>query len=192
MDFSCSTKELSKLSSSNVVKESCRSSRAIERLKCEGLENKGKWTLSCVSKCYNIIAVSVEVMESHLGGLHGSLNWGTKMWHLLGCSSSSARTLNKKVADSCMWDILIRDTAYFIVIHWSIRSYFIESQWNMLYPVWKCPGNKEAREGTARFLLRHRSERSHFNIFEHCVRCYARVVHRVLGASCVVSMQRRI
>ena len=21
---------------------------------------------------------------------------------------------------------------------WSIRSYFIESQWNMLYPVWKC------------------------------------------------------
>ena len=53
-------------------------------------------------------------------------------------------------------------------------------------------GNKEAREGTARFLLRHRSERSHFNIFEHCVRCYARVVHRVLSASCVVSMQRRI
>ena len=54
------------------------------------------------------------------------------------------------------------------------------------------PGNKEAREGTARFLLRHRPERSHFNIFEHCVRCYARVVHRVLSASCVVSMQRRI
>ena len=53
-------------------------------------------------------------------------------------------------------------------------------------------GNKEAREGTARFLLRHRSERSHFNIFEHCVRCYARVEHRVLSASCVVSMQRRI
>ena len=54
------------------------------------------------------------------------------------------------------------------------------------------PGNKEAREGTARFLLRHRSERSHFNIFEHCVHCYARVVHRVLSAFCVVSMQRRI
>ena len=53
-------------------------------------------------------------------------------------------------------------------------------------------GNKEAREGTATFLLRHRSERSHFNIFEHCVRCYARLVHRVLSASCVVSMQRRI
>ena len=54
------------------------------------------------------------------------------------------------------------------------------------------PGNKEARKRTAAFLLRHRSERSHFNIFEHCVRCYARVVHRVLSASCVVSMQRRI
>ena len=53
-------------------------------------------------------------------------------------------------------------------------------------------GNKEAREETARFLLRHRSECSHFNIFEHWVHCYARVVHRVLSASCVVSMQRRI
>ena len=31
-----------------------------------------------------------------------------------------------------------------------------------------------------------------FYIFEHCVRYYARVVHRVLGVSCVVAMQRRI
>ena len=53
-------------------------------------------------------------------------------------------------------------------------------------------GNKQAREGTATFLIRHSTERNHF----HCVRCYARVVyrvvHRVLSASCVVSMQRRI
>ena len=36
-------------------------------------------------------------------------------------------------------DIFLRDTAsYFIVIQWSIRSYIIESQWNMPYPVWKC------------------------------------------------------
>ena len=33
-------------------------------------------------------------------------------------------------------DIFLRDTAYFIVIQWSIRSYIIESQWNMPYPVW--------------------------------------------------------
>ena len=35
-------------------------------------------------------------------------------------------------------DIFLRDTAYFIVIQWSIRSYIIESQWNLPYPVWKC------------------------------------------------------
>ena len=62
----------------------------------------------------------------------------------------------------------------------------------MRTPLQMVAGNKEAREGTARFLLRHRSERSHFNIFEHWVRCYARVVHCVLSASCVVSMQRHI
>ena len=58
--------------------------------------------------------------------------------------------------------------------------------------LWVHSGNKEAREGTAIFLIRHSSKRSHFDIFEHCVRCYAHVVHRVLSASCVVSMQRRI
>ena len=35
--------------------------------------------------------------------------------------------------------IFIRDTAYSIVIQWSIRSDFIESHWNMPYPVWKYP-----------------------------------------------------
>ena len=44
----------------------------------------------------------------------------------------------REVPDSRTWGIFIRDTAYFIVIQWSIRSYFIESQWNMPYPVWKC------------------------------------------------------
>ena len=44
----------------------------------------------------------------------------------------------REVAHSHTWGIFIRDTAYFIVIQWSIRSYFIESQWNMPYPVWKC------------------------------------------------------
>ena len=29
---------------------------------------------------------------------------------------------------------------FFIMIQWSIRLYFIESQWNMLYSVWKCLG----------------------------------------------------
>ena len=38
-----------------------------------------------------------------------------------------------------MWGIFIRDTAYFIVIQWSSMTLrFIESQWNMLYPV--CTG----------------------------------------------------
>ena len=32
-------------------------------------------------------------------------------------------------------------TAYFIVIQWSIRSYSIETQWNIPYPVWKCLTN---------------------------------------------------
>ena len=36
------------------------------------------------------------------------------------------------------WGIFIRNTAYFIVIQRSISSYFIESQWNIPYPVWKC------------------------------------------------------
>ena len=30
----------------------------------------------------------------------------------------------------------IRDTAYFIVIQWSMTLCFIESQWNMPYPIW--------------------------------------------------------
>ena len=38
-------------------------------------------------------------------------------------------------AYSATGDIFLRDTAYFIVIQWSIRSYIIESQWNMPYPV---------------------------------------------------------
>ena len=33
----------------------------------------------------------------------------------------------------------------FIVIQWSVRSYFIESQWNMPYPVWKCPTYETAQ-----------------------------------------------
>ena len=31
----------------------------------------------------------------------------------------------------------IRDTAYSIVNQWSIRSFFIEPQWNVPYPLWK-------------------------------------------------------
>ena len=27
---------------------------------------------------------------------------------------------------------------YFILIQWSMTLHFIKSQWNMLYPVWKC------------------------------------------------------
>ena len=38
--------------------------------------------------------------------------------------------------DSRTWGIFIRDTAYFIVIQWSTTLCFIESQWNMPYPVW--------------------------------------------------------
>ena len=34
--------------------------------------------------------------------------------------------------------IFIRDTVYFIVIQWSMTLCFIESQWHMPYPVWKC------------------------------------------------------
>ena len=44
---------------------------------------------------------------------------------------------NREVADSRTWGIFIRDTAYFMVIQWSMSLCFIESQWNM-YPVWKC------------------------------------------------------
>ena len=44
----------------------------------------------------------------------------------------------REVADSRTWGIFIWDTTYFIAIQWSIRSSFIESQWNMPYPIWKC------------------------------------------------------
>ena len=51
-------------------------------------------------------------------------------------------TCTREVADSRTWGIFIRDTAYFIVIQWSIRSFFIESQLNTglntPYPIWKC------------------------------------------------------
>ena len=40
-------------------------------------------------------------------------------------------------AYSRTWGIFIRDTAYFIVIQWSMTLCFIESQWNEPYPVWK-------------------------------------------------------
>ena len=48
------------------------------------------------------------------------------------------REIIREVADSRSWGIFIRDTAYFIVIQWSMTLCFIESQWNMPYPVWKC------------------------------------------------------
>ena len=54
-------------------------------------------------------------------------------------------------------------------------------------------GNKEAREATEPFFfIPTQREFSHFYMFEHCVRYYARVLHRVFSASCVVSIQRRI
>ena len=93
-------------------------------------------------------------------------------------SSKSANGLRQKVQKTGIFELF-----------WPLMS--IWRMRNELHK-YKQPGNKEAREGTARFLLRHRSKRSHFDIFEHCVRCYARVVHRVLSASRVVSMQRRI
>ena len=53
------------------------------------------------------------------------------------------------------------------------------------------PGNIQARKATDPFLFQHSKSAAIF-IFEHCVRYYARVVHRVLSAVCVVVMERRI
>ena len=44
----------------------------------------------------------------------------------------------REVGDSCTWGIFIRDTAYVIVIQWSMTLCFIESKWYMPHPVWKC------------------------------------------------------
>ena len=44
---------------------------------------------------------------------------------------------DREVVNSRTWGMFIRDTAYFIVIQWSISSYFIESQWNMPYAVFR-------------------------------------------------------
>ena len=44
---------------------------------------------------------------------------------------------NREDAYSHTWGIFIQDTAYFIVIQWSMTLCFIESQWNLLYPIWK-------------------------------------------------------
>ena len=44
----------------------------------------------------------------------------------------------KEIPQSLTWGIFIQDTAYLIVIQWSMTLCFIESQRNMLYPVWKC------------------------------------------------------
>ena len=56
------------------------------------------------------------------------------------CSSYKLANYTE-IAQSRTSGIFIRDTAYFTVIQWSIRSYFISSEWNILYtpyPVWKC------------------------------------------------------
>ena len=53
------------------------------------------------------------------------------------------------------------------------------------------PGNRQAREATWPFLTWH-SLNAAILYFEQCVLYYARVVHRVLSASCAVSMHRRI
>ena len=45
---------------------------------------------------------------------------------------------NTETAESCTRDIFIWDTAYFIVIQWSMTLCFNKSQWDMLYLVWKC------------------------------------------------------
>ena len=52
-------------------------------------------------------------------------------------------------------------------------------------------GNRQAREATEPFYSDTVWVQP-FYIFEHCLRYNAHVVHRVLSASCVVAMQRRI
>ena len=70
----------------------------------------------------------------------------------------------REVSDSRTWDIFIQDTAYFIVILLSIRSYFIESQWIMLYPVWKCLTYGLPQRSSTSLILRE--PRTHTNIHD--------------------------
>ena len=55
-------------------------------------------------------------------------------------------------------------------------------------------GNRQAREATEPFFYSDTAWVQPFKKkkIEHCVRYYARVLHRVLSGSCVVFMQRRI
>ena len=63
---------------------------------------------------------------------------------------------------------------------------------NVLGVNWTESGNRHAREATEPFFILTQGKCSQFYIFEHCVHYYARVVHRVLSASSVVSMQSRM
>ena len=59
----------------------------------------------------------------------------------------------REVADSHTWGIFIRDTAYFVVIPWTMTLCFIESQWNMPHPVWKCFMYSESATSIMCFLF---------------------------------------
>ena len=52
-------------------------------------------------------------------------------------------------------------------------------------------GIDKQREATERFSFQHSVSAAIF-LFSNTVRYYARVVHRVLSASCIVAMERRI
>ena len=60
-----------------------------------------------------------------------------RQWYVRVLITGRIWACNREVANFCVWGVFILHV--FIVIHWGIkRSCFLESQWNMPYPVWKC------------------------------------------------------
>ena len=68
------------------------------------------------------------ITANHCGHLTLTLS------HVSDSYVSDTRTV---IAQFRRWGIFIRDTEHFIVIQWNMTLCFIESQWNMPYPVWK-------------------------------------------------------
>ena len=65
---------------------------------------------------------------------------------------------------------LIVGKIYFIVIQWCIRSYLIESQWNMTYPVWKCLAYRSPHPPyyVSKLIWVHYWKINHFNDTHWC------------------------